>query len=172
MSEISHIKTELSLTNQILQLLFWWETEVITEVTVLFITAENINILLTSSWFSESISPAGGAGGIVPNSPAVVDASFGVRFGLEAAVQRLGLDRLLLDCSLRGVLVTLGLGENLRGGGRTLLPIFHSGCRTVGHFLRRFLHGGQLRLLVSEPFSLPFSFRLHLGPVSVTSRFF
>ena len=37
-----------SLTNQILQLLFWWETEVITEVTVLFITAKNIIVMLTS----------------------------------------------------------------------------------------------------------------------------
>ena len=71
------------LTNQILQLLFWWETEVVTEVTVLFITAENITVLLTSLG-SENILPAGGAGGIVSNCSAVVDASLGVLFGLEA----------------------------------------------------------------------------------------
>ena len=71
------------LTNQILQLLFWWETEVVTEVTVLFITAENITVLLTSLSL-ENILPAGGAGGIVANCSAVVDASLGVLFGLEA----------------------------------------------------------------------------------------
>merc|ERR1719507_2827464 len=129
--------------NQILQLLFWGETEVITEVTVLFITA------------------AGGARGIVPDSSAVIDASFRVRFGLETAIQRFRLYGLLLD-GLGGVLVALGLGKDLSGRGRALLAILYSGGWTVGRFLRRFLHGGQFGLLVSKPFSLSFSFCLHL----------